>query len=447
MRHAVNTVPMLLHLSVFFFLVGLAIFFFTIHKTVAIVLSIFVGLIGMAYFTLSVLPCVYRNCPYDTHVSTVLWCIWHAFASFAAFCLRWILRRSHALLVPNNSGDVESGRRRNLAEWLKSIDNSLDKHEKCLKGGFRFGIIQGALEAPVLVDVSALAWMLKSPSMAEKSKFQDFVASTPGDILVQLMSVPIESGRIIFRDHFLTLLRSCAPDSVGLNEHVRRRRLLVCLDTILRIVKASSDPHGVLPSESILTDMRTNFANIRLMRPLWADTDPYIHIISRSICALLARYLVRKQSLEESELAWLQEVMGKSSNTIFNSLDDLSKADSMNLDSYVYGVLANQMADPPVKVATFFMETAAILASLGGQAAFRRSILERRISESSLIRQAEEQEADSSEVVEKLHRVLETVFPSVAKEPPRTSNKLNRRRTNGRGTIQLIKFPLSTPST
>jgi hypothetical protein len=139
--------------------------------------------------------------------------------------------------------------------------------------------------------------------------------------------------------------------------------------------------------------------------------------------------------------------MGKSSNTIFNSLDDLSKADSMNLDSYVYGVLANQMADPPVKVATFFMETAAILASLGGQAAFRRSILERRISESSLIRQAEEQEADSSEVVEKLHRVLETVFPSVAKEPPRTSNKLNRRRTNGRGTIQLIKFPLSTPST
>ena len=186
------------------------------------------------------------------------------------------------------------------------------------------------------------------------------------------------------------------------------------------------------------------------MRPLWADTDPYIHIISRSICALLARHLVRKQPLEEPELAWLQEVMGKSSNTIFNSLGDLSKADSMNLDSYVYGVLANQIADPPVKVATFFMETVAILASLGSQAAFRRSVLERRISESSLIRRAEEQEADSSEVVEKLHRVLETVFPSVApkepKEPPRMSNKPNRRRTDGRGTIQLIKFPLSTPS-
>jgi len=142
--------------------------------------------------------------------------------------------------------------------------------------------------------------------------------------------------------------------------------------------------------------------------------------------------------------------MGKSSNTIFNSLGDLSKADSMNLDSYVYGVLANQMADPPVKVATFFMETVTILASSGSQAAFRRSVLERRISESSLIRRAEEQEADSSEVVEKLHRVLETVFPSVAKEPkepPRISNKPNRRRTDGRGTIQLIKFPLSTPST
>jgi uncharacterized protein DUF6535 len=448
MRHAVSTVPMLLHLSVFLFVVGLVIFFFIVHKTVAIVLSIFVGLIGMAYFTLSILPCVYRNCPYSTPVSSILWCIWHAFASFVAFCLRWILRRTHALLVPYNLGDVESGRQRNLTEWLNNVDNSLDKHEKCLKGGFRFGIIQGALEAPVLLDVTALAWLLKLPSMAEKSKFQDLVANTPGDILLQLMSVPIESGSIIFRDHFLTLLRSCAPDSVGLNEYVRRRRLLVCLDAILRIVKAASDPYGVLPSESILTDMRTNFANIRLMRPLWADTDPYIHIISRSICALLARHLIRKQPLEEPELAWLQEVMGKSSNTIFNSLHDLSKVDSMNLDSYVYGVLANQMADPPVKVATFFMETVAILASSGSQAAFRRSVLERRISESSLIRRAEEQEADSSEVVEKLHRVLETVFPNVAaKEPPRISNRPNRRRTDGRGTIQLIKFPLSTPST
>ncbi len=439
MHHAVEAAPMFLHLSVFLFLIGLVIFFFIVHKTVAIVLSVFMGLIGMAYFTLSILPCLYRNCPYGTPVSSILWWSWHAFASLALFCLRWILRRFHTLLVPYNSGDVESGRQKKLAQWLNSNDNSLDKHRKSLKDGFRLSIIQGALEAPAVVDVKALVWLLKLPAMAEKSKIQDFVANTSGEMLVQLMSVPTESQRIIFRDHLLALLRSCAPDTVGLNEYVRRRRLLVCLDAILRIIKASSDPHGVSPFESILKDMRTNFANIRLMRPLWADTDPHIRIISRSICALLARHLVRKQPLEGSELAWLQEVMGKSSNTIFNSLGDLSKADSMNLDSYVYGVLANQMADPPVKIATFFMEMVTILASSGSQAAFRRSTLERRIT--SLMGRAEGQEADSSEVAGRLHRVLDTVFPSVAQEP-RISNNPNRQ-GDVHGTIQMVEFPLS----
>jgi hypothetical protein len=444
-HHAVEAAPMLLHLSVFLFLTGLVMFFFIVHKTVAIVLSIFVGINGMVYFTLSVLPCIYRNCPYGTPVSSILWCLWHASAFFAVFCLRWILRRFHALLVPYNPGDVESGKQGKLTQWLNSIDNSLDKHGNYLKGGFRFSIIQGALEAPAVVDVKALAWLFELPAMAEKGKIQEFIANAPGNLLAQLMSVPIESGRIAFRDHLLALLRSCAPHTVELDEHARRRRLLVCLDAILRIVKASGEPYGVSPSESVLNDIRTNFANIRLMRPLWADTDPHIRIISRSICALLARHLVRKQPLEEPELAWLQEVMGKSSNTIFNSLDNISKADSMNFDSYIYGVLANQKVDPPAKAATFFMEMVAILANSESQVAFRRSVLERRISESSLMRRAEEQGAESDEVIGRLHRVLETVFPSVAQEP-RISNNLNRRRTDGRGTIQMIKFPLlSTP--
>jgi hypothetical protein len=443
MHHAVEAAPMLLHLSVSLFLIGLVMFFAIAHKTVAIVLSIFVGITGMAHFTLSILPCLYRNCPYGTPVSSILWCLWHASAFFAAFCLRWILRRFHALLVPYNQGDIESGKQRKLTQWLNTIDSSLDKHGKYLEDGFRFSIIQGALEAPVVVDVKALAWLLKLPAMVEKGKIQDFVVNTPGDMLAQLMSGPIESGRIVFRDHLLALLQSCAPHTVELDEYIRRRRLLVCLDAILRIVKGSSDPCGVSLSESVLNDIRTNFANVRLMRPLWADTDPHIRIISRSICALLARHLIRKQPLEESELAWLQEVMGKSSNSIYNSLEDISKADSMNFDSYIYGVLANQMVDPSAKASACFVEMVAILGSSGSQAAFRRSVLESRISESSLIRQlgAEVQEAESNEVIGRLHRVFETVFPSVEQEP-RISNNPNRRRTDGRGTIQLIKFPL-----
>jgi hypothetical protein len=73
MDHAVATTVMLLHLSVFLFLVGLVIFFFTIHKIVATVVSIAVGLFGLVYLILTILTCIDRSCPYRTPLSDVWW--------------------------------------------------------------------------------------------------------------------------------------------------------------------------------------------------------------------------------------------------------------------------------------------------------------------------------------------------------------------------------------
>ena len=70
---AVVTTIMFLHLSVFLFLIGLVIFFFTINKIVAIAVSIAVGLFGVVYFTLSILACIDRSCPYRTPLSHVWW--------------------------------------------------------------------------------------------------------------------------------------------------------------------------------------------------------------------------------------------------------------------------------------------------------------------------------------------------------------------------------------
>ena len=70
---AVAMTIMLLHLSVFLFLVGLVTFFFTINKIVAAVISIVVGLFGAVYFMLSVLSCIDRSCPYRTPLSDAWW--------------------------------------------------------------------------------------------------------------------------------------------------------------------------------------------------------------------------------------------------------------------------------------------------------------------------------------------------------------------------------------
>ena len=70
---AVSVTIMLLHLSVFLFLVGLVIFFFTIYKIVATVVSVAVGLFAVVYLTLTVLACIDRSCPYRTPLSNVWW--------------------------------------------------------------------------------------------------------------------------------------------------------------------------------------------------------------------------------------------------------------------------------------------------------------------------------------------------------------------------------------
>lgn len=73
MNRAVATTIMLLHLSVFLFLVGLVIFFFTIHKIVAIVVSISVGLFEVVYLMLTLIACIDHSCPYHTPLSDVWW--------------------------------------------------------------------------------------------------------------------------------------------------------------------------------------------------------------------------------------------------------------------------------------------------------------------------------------------------------------------------------------
>jgi hypothetical protein len=52
-----------------------------------------------AHFVLTILPCLDPICPYHTPLSSISWYPWHAFASFAEFFIRGILKCLHTLLV------------------------------------------------------------------------------------------------------------------------------------------------------------------------------------------------------------------------------------------------------------------------------------------------------------------------------------------------------------
>jgi hypothetical protein len=205
-------------------------------------------------------------------------------------------------------GDVISDRRSILVSWFQTFENFTEKQIRYLKDGLgksivnHYSIAQGDGDQKMVISVFSLL------ALGDKNKFLKFAASIPRDRVLNLIP-PIVSN-FILREPLTILLRSCAASTgaTGSDEDVRKRSLLVCLDAIHHIVKAPIIPDLVF--------VRLNFANVGLMRALWHYSDTTIRVISRTICALIAKQVLRINQLREPELRWLQEVTGEISNGI-----------------------------------------------------------------------------------------------------------------------------------
>ena len=361
MHHIIEMGFTHLHLSIYLFFAGLVIAFHTINKNVAIAVEVIVGLFGLAYFALSILPCLDVQCPYRTPVSYMLWYPTHVILSFLAVCLRWLADLLHGCLVEPSRGHPDTPTQRILVGWLESRDEAVSTHFRYITDGLGKGIINDAITAksgPQKI-VTTLFHRFAMPVGDKRNlrKLQEFAARIPRGKVPDLIPC-IESGRIVLQEPLRILLQSCAqsPSVAGPDEEVRRRSLLVCLDAIYNIVKNPSIPN--------LNDVRADFANIGVMQAFWDDTNTAIRVASRSICALLAKQIAVEDPLEEQQLRWLQEVTG--SRAIYEANPDTRKR--MNLKSFVHGVLSNQVCDLPTEDEMSFKKTLAILLDEGNDA-------------------------------------------------------------------------------
>ena len=350
MRFLVELAPTLLHFSVYLFFGGLVIVFHTIYKKVAIAVDVAVGLFALAYTVLTILPFLDARCPYRTPMTYILWYSLHTFLSFITRVFYWLLEWLHGCLVsPSLDGTMSRGQRM-VVDWSTLCESTAKKHWRYIMDGFGKSIIDNAKDLED-GERKIITWMFSQLALYDKNKLRKFAACIPRNRVLSLIPL-IESGTIVLRESLFTLLRSCAtgtratgPDDEG----VRKRSLLVCLDAVHHIAKTPTIPD--------LTFMRANFADIRLLRASLDDDDTSIRVPSRSICALVARQVIRG-SLEEPQLRWLQEVTGETSNTMFNA--SIATRDRMNFKSFVYGVLSstNQAGEFPTET---FKETLAIL--------------------------------------------------------------------------------------
>ena len=173
---------------------------------------------------------------------------------------------------------------------------------------------------------------------------------------------------MVLQEPLRILLQSCAAGTsvAGPDEEVRRRSLLVCLDAIHNIVKDPSVPD--------FNYVRAKFANIGLMRAWLDSSDTTIRVASRSICALLAKQVLREEWLEEQQLRWLQEVTG--SRAVY--IADPETKNRLNFKSFVNGVLSNQEGNLPTEDLKTFKETLAILLDVGSDAHFAETDIQSR---------------------------------------------------------------------
>ena len=178
MRFAVQIAPTLLHLSVYLFFAGLVIVFRTINKTVAIAVEVAVGVFGVAYIALSILPCLDVRCPYRTPMSYFLWYPTHAILSFSAVCLRWLVELLHGCLVEPSLGDPTTPTQRILVRWLESREEAVKTHWRYIKDGIGKSIINSAINAQG-GDRRIVTRLFNLLAMGDKSKLRKFAASIP----------------------------------------------------------------------------------------------------------------------------------------------------------------------------------------------------------------------------------------------------------------------------
>ncbi|KAI0293035.1 hypothetical protein BC826DRAFT_395688 [Russula brevipes] len=412
---AVRVAPLLIHISLFLFFSGLVVFLFTVSRTIATVVTICVGTLGLIYLIATIFYTVDDLCPFFTPMSEVWWVFWHASCSATAFCLsritKWLCFNS-----PTNDADSEGQphKRSKLADWSEFYRDKIKKHNRLLKDGLRWTIFQRVLDVPMPMGPRVLTRLLKMPAMVKRNKIEVFMASIPGNEVEKLITSPDPRGKTIFLERLCTLLNASAPDTCGHRDEIRTRRLMICLGTIDNALKATFLPDAGSQSQFV-EKVWTDFGDIRLMQELWVKQDPIIRITARSISALLARHLIRKGPLDDLELVWLKIVMGKLSSMKTIPLNDRSLMDTINLDTFVYGALALQTEDLTFARATHFSKTLTILLGPDNKPTINKDKFAAHVV--SLIERIKhdkdkDKDKDHDNVLQKLYQIFGCLLPA-----------------------------------
>jgi hypothetical protein len=294
MARAVATMPMLLHISVILFFVGLVEFLFPIDTTVSYSTLGLVVAFALAYGILTVSPNLYLNCPYATPLSGVTWRLSQLSVIVVLKATLGIEALFHNPIFKLWSRLNWHAAELSIESWMTALKDKVEVHRQRLSGGLRKSIERNANDASPMVVPSALEWTLTA--LDEDKEIEKFAAGVPGlfdshtipdaTILTLMAIKPLTDT--IFGFRLYDLLKSCMLGTSPLKPEERKSRLRACLTCLWYFGRAYNklQPPELLPSYFPLT-----VASPEIIQRIQTEPDPLSRVLGHCFGALVVTKL------------------------------------------------------------------------------------------------------------------------------------------------------------
>ena len=257
-RWIVENISLLMHAAIFLFFVGLVEFLYAINHEVAYVVLVAVSIFASTYIVLTSLPVIFRQCPFQTPLSSILWYLGH-FLVIA--CLSLFSFSNHIRAI--------------IEEFWRHVRDGITNH------------LEDKANQKNEIDLKALRLALKA--CREESEVEAFLDAIPGylrsddsgshiaDIRELLI---VEDEEVQLSQRIVQLFTSCVDADGRMDKTARRRRAITCARAVWQISNA-------LMSKQIKMDLPETASKI--LRQLAEDHDPPIAFAALSTLAILER--------------------------------------------------------------------------------------------------------------------------------------------------------------
>ena len=311
---AVEAMPLLLHSSVFLFFTGLIEFLFTINKTVAFFALGCVAVFAFIYAILTLAPNWRLNCPYRTPLSGIPFRLFQLSASSLFLVAATMEGIFHGLLLEiwqRFHPDVRGSPNNGPTKWREVLREKVKRHYKRSRYGLPWSIKHGAMDAPLMIDASALHETLTA--LDGEKELEDFAANMPGffdsldtpnatSIMLSLLAENSESDPIL-GSRLHELLNTCRHGKSSLIEEQRKSRLRVCLTSLWYCARAYNLPEN--SRVPLPPYVRAIFASPEVIGRIQTEEDPAIRLLGRCFWSLI----VKKLSIDITDVADTTEIV------------------------------------------------------------------------------------------------------------------------------------------